>query len=93
MDKPKIGDKVRIYKEAAEGLGDVITVGTVIEIYDDIDVWWNTAYGESKVALMDALEFYGPRKAATAEWYVMVEDDEDKGSVVALASFEVKQLS
>jgi hypothetical protein len=88
MRKPKIGEEVRL-------VGEQITFihAKVFEIYDDIDVWWDTAVGENKVALMDALEEYGAEKAATAEWYAMVENVEYPGETMAVASFEVEFIT
>jgi len=91
MNKPKIGDKVRIIGEQTDNIGDT---GTVAAVYDTIEEWWDTPTGESKVALMDALDEYGPEKAATAEWYIEVTLDEEQTgySDLALASFEVEPI-
>lgn len=88
MNKPKVGDKVRVSGEQMPE--DDMGVGTIIAVYDRIDVWWDTASGESKVALMDALDEYGPEKAATATWYAEV--DLSDGGSLAVASFECTEL-
>lgn len=85
MEKPNVGDKVRL---VGEGMNDMAT-GIVLEVYDSIDVWWDTAMGENKVTLMDYLE-QNPEKAATATWYAIVENAEFPGETVAVASFECK---
>lgn len=89
MNKPKIGDKVRIVGEQA---GDIMMVGVVYAVYDRVDVWWNTASGENKVALLDALDEYGPEVAATAEWYAEVENPDYPGETMAVASFECEVI-
>ena len=83
MKKPNIGDIVRV-----DAAGDVFTIGRVFELYDRVDEWWDTAQGENKVALLDALEEYGPEKAASAEWFAMIENVEYDGETMAVASFE-----
>lgn len=85
MKKPNIGDKVKLVGEQMPD--EEMGVAVVTATYDRIDVWWDTAAGESKVALMDALDAYGPEKAATAEWYAEVEVAEE-GGTLAVASFE-----
>jgi len=89
MRKPSIGDIVKLVGTQVEPWeGEAFRVYAV---YDRIDVWWDTATGENKVALLDALDVYGREKASTAEWYVEVESVESDGVTLAVASFEVIQ--
>lgn len=87
MDKPKVGDKVRLVLDMREVTGwDIVRVDAV---YDPpIEKWWDTPTGENKVSLMDALEQYGPEKAATATWYAEISNVEHEGESMAVASFE-----
>jgi hypothetical protein len=87
MDKPKIGDRVILKGEAT----DLIESGIVFEVHDSIDEWWDTAHGESKVALMEFLE-ENPELAKLAEWYIQVESDVDRVGIMAVASFEVEEV-
>ena len=82
MDKPQVGDLVRITSDAD---GATFTVGRVYATYDKIDVWWETPTGENKVALMD---LYDEEKLATAKWFAEVENADDGGETMAVASFE-----
>lgn len=84
MDKPKIGDKVRLKGDAAENF----EVGIVFEVHESIEPWWDTAHGENKLGLMDMLEEYqGP----PADWYLQLEDVDGNGTM-AVASFEVEAI-
>lgn len=86
MNKPKIGDKIRLVQNMD------FEVGEVFETYDDIKAWWDTSYGEAKMGLTDALELLGEKKASTAEWYAIIENVEQQGEVMAIASFEVEEV-
>jgi hypothetical protein len=86
MNKPQIGDIVKLVGDQTEGFQD--DTWRVYATYDDIDSWWDTATGENKVALMDALAEYGEEKAKTAEWYAEVENITAPGETMAVASFE-----
>ena len=88
MAKPKVGDVVRL---VGDQVGDM-EFGRVYATYDRIDVWWDTGTGENKVALMDALEEYGPELASTATWYAEVENTEYQGETMAVASFECRPM-
>lgn len=84
MDKPNVGDKIRI--PLAKDVD--FEIGEVLEVYDDIDVWWETEHGEAKMGLMDFLA--SEPKASTAEWYAVVENIKQPGEVMAVASFEAE---
>jgi len=90
VDKPKIGDKVRLVGEEIDSIFDV---GRVFEVHDSINEWWDTAHGEDKMGLMDSLEMYGPKKAATAKWYAIVENVEYPAETMAVASFECEPFA
>jgi hypothetical protein len=87
MDKPSVGDKLKLIGFHAEPQGAIVEVRAV---HDRLDVWWSTATGEDKVALMDVLELYGEALAKSAEWYAEVDMVEAPGESMAVASFEVE---
>jgi len=89
MDKPKIGDRVDVRNLSMD---DGMEIGVVLEVYDSIDVWWETASGESKMALEDILAD-NPDLAKKAEWYAVIENADYPGETMAVASFECKPLS
>lgn len=84
MKKPNIGDLVSLKGDQIDG---TFVLGRVVATYDSIDVWWDSD-GEDKMALLEALGQYGPEKAATAEWYAVVDNAEYPGESMAVASFE-----
>jgi len=84
MDKPNVGDKIRILI----GKDVHFEVCEVLEVYDDIAVWWEAEHGEAKMGLMDFLA--SDPKASTAEWYAVVENVKQPGEIMAVASFEAE---
>jgi len=89
-NKPVPNDVVKINHDI-EGAED-FNYGRVLEVFEDISSWWDTTMGENKVALKDALDNYGIEKAATAEWFAIVENVGVPGETMAVASFECELM-
>lgn len=89
---PAVGDIVKLTGEQCDT--EDFKLGRVLEVYLDKDLgtWWETSSGESKVALMDAIEAYGTEKAAEAEWYVVVANVAYPSETMAVASFECELM-
>lgn len=87
--KPEVGQLVRVIGEEAI---EMFRIGRIVAVYDTIEEWWVTPTGENKVALMDALEEYGPDKAQTAEWCAEIVNVDYDSESMAVASFEVELL-
>jgi len=84
MDKPKIGDKVRVHPDSDlfPDFGD--TELTVIAVHDSLEESWDPM-GEHAWSQSDADRVAGK----TGEWYVIVETPHP-GESLSLGSYEVK---